>query len=159
MANKDDLKKFDQFKKNVLNTKTVVVGVLGSNADKTHGESSTTNAEIALTHEMGSFSNKIPRRSFLKDPIDFRINRIIDKTQELINKYITEQGGAEKILTLIGLEGEAIVQEAFETSGYGQWSSLSPSTIEAKKSSAILIDTSQLRSSVTSETRDRKDKD
>ena len=63
--------------------------------------------------------------------------------------------GIEKILELVGIYGESIVQEAFETGGFGAWEPIKEATANRKGSSQILIDSSQLRRSVISKVEKR----
>jgi SOS response regulatory protein OraA/RecX len=51
----------------------------------------------------------------------------------------------------LGIMAEKIIQAAFESSGFGHWKPDSASTIARKGSSRTLIDTSQLRASITSD--------
>ena len=80
--------------------------------------------------------------------MDIKRKEIIKEAKRIINKYAMD--GEDKILELLGVYGESIVQEAFETGGFGTWEPLSQETVEAKGSNSILIDTAQLRRSITS---------
>ena len=57
---------------------------------------------------------------------------------------------AEQFMQKVGFVAEEVIQEAFSTNGYGQWKPNAPMTIEKKKSNSPLIDTGQLRRSITS---------
>ena len=92
----------------------------------------------------------MPRTSFLKDPIEIKRKELLATANKVIKANINKEGGAEKIFELIGIAGEAIVQEAFESGGFGTWQPLAQSTIDAKGSEQILIETSQLRKSIIS---------
>ena len=59
-------------------------------------------------------------------------------------------GGMRGALKTLGVVAEGTIQKAFATGGWGEWPKLSPVTIRRKKSSKILIDTSQLRRSISS---------
>lgn len=108
-----------------------------------------TNAEIGLAHEKGIKSKNLPRRSWLETPL-----------RENLGSYFKELGvkAIETILKNqpkeayrdLGIIAEQIIQRGFETGGYGKWKQLSQVTIRKKGSSAILIDTAQLRRSITS---------
>jgi hypothetical protein len=54
------------------------------------------------------------------------------------------------ILKNIGFACEVSIQNAFASSGFGQWAPNTPKTIHRKKSASPLIDTSQLRRSISS---------
>jgi hypothetical protein len=147
---------------------TARVGILGSSKPRTQvyttelvtdtgkikkkkmkAESELTNADIGLEHEYGTEGK--PMRSFLRFPI-------INKMQ----KYLNESGffGKESLklvmneknflvwLKKIGIIGENIVSDAFETGGFGTWK---PSNMANKKVQQTLVETQQLRDSITSE--------
>lgn len=63
-------------------------------------------------------------------------------------------GTVKIVYKILGVIGENAVQLAFKTGGFGKWKALKKSTIDTKVkrggSSAILIDTRQLRDSITS---------
>ncbi len=63
---------------------------------------------------------------------------------------ILREQGVKRFLGLIGATGEDVVQEAFATGGWGAWPKLAPSTVAAKHSSAILIESAQMRKAVSS---------
>jgi hypothetical protein len=133
------------------NMKTKLVAKLGIFADdNARSDGVLTNAEIGARHEFGVISEGLPRRSFLRDPIELKRKELLKKADRIIKANIDKENGDEKIFELIGIVGEAIVQEAFESGGYGTWQSLSQTTVDKKGSSQILIDTSQLRRAVIS---------
>lgn len=137
------------------------VGVLGARAARQPGENvqgpmpsgSLTNPEIGIVHEKGSMTSNppIPRRSFLEDPLVDHLPQKIRSVGSAAWAVEILQHGVRNALALLGVIGENVVQKGFETGGYGKWEPLSPYTIARKGSSAILIDTAQLRKSVTSE--------
>jgi phage gpG-like protein len=135
----------------------VKVGVIGSNASKQHSDSPYTNAEIGLIHEFGSLTRNIPRRSFLRMPIIAKKDKIKSFVEKNKGKMILaiqndDKKSINNIMKKLGMLGESIVQEAFDTRGFGTWQELSPITIKAKNgSTAILIDKAELRGSITSE--------
>ena len=106
---------------------------------------------FARNKKYGSFSQNIPRRSFLKDPL-FKIKKkqLMEDTIKIINKHIADDNGGKIIFKKLGLAGEAIVKTAFATGGFGTWKPLSPLAVARKGSDRILIDTAQLRKSITS---------
>lgn len=111
--------------------------------------SSLTNAELGLIHEMGSISNKIPPRSFLKMPIQIKKDELVAATANDL-KTMFMKGKVMMYLKRIGIAAENIVQEAFASGGFGKWAPLKPATAHRKNSAAILIDTAQLRRSIDS---------
>ena len=143
-----NLKGLDQLQKNLKTSLVAKLGVFADDNARDDGEK--TNAEIGARHEFGVLSEGVPRRSFLKDPIEIKRKELLVTAEKVIKANITKPNGAEKIFELIGIAGEAIVQEAFESGGFGTWKPLSDFTIAKKGSDQILIETSQLRRSVIS---------
>lgn len=125
------------------------VGILGSKASADHGDGMT-NVEIGSIHEFGSISRNIPARSFLRIPLEEHIWEWVKKNKDRYNELL-ETGSVEKWYVALGFEAERIVDEAFTTSGYGKWQALKPITIKRKGSAMPLIDTGQLRASITSQ--------
>ena len=76
-------------------------------------------------------------------------NEAVKKSEK--SKELIAEGDTKTLLARLGLFAETLVQRAFETSGFGQWPALQSSTVKAKGSSAPLIDTGQLRRSISSE--------
>lgn len=109
-----------------------------------------TNAEIGLIHEMGSLSLHIPRRSFLEMPLTLKLFSYGKVFGDQIMKGI-DSGNIRPSYVNLGIKAEQIVQLAFASRGFGQWQENAQSTIERKKSSSPLIDTAQLRRSITSD--------
>jgi hypothetical protein len=121
-------------------------------------ESDQTNAEIGLIHEKGikTGNNPIPRRSFLEIPILNNAKEIFEKKKALENQIkLAILSGKDfnqawkQAYKDLGFFAEAVVQRSFEESGPG-WPPNAESTIRRKKSSKPLIDTGQLRRSISS---------
>lgn len=121
----------------------VQVGIFSSAA---RTNSDLTNGDIGAVHEFGSMSQHIPQRSFLRMPLTTRLK---DNASSNWGEIILRQG-FNSALRKLGVMGENTVQKAFATGGFGVWPKLKPATIARKGSSAILIDTSQLRRSISS---------
>lgn len=111
--------------------------------------STLTNVEIGKLHEYGSKTRNIPARSFLWMPLSMHLMDAVNAKSGVINKYLN-MAQVHKCYELLGIVGENVVQEAFKTGGFGTWPKLSPVTIARKGSDKILIDTAQLRKSITS---------
>lgn len=123
------------------------VGVLGG-GNLRKGDTGVSNYDLAIIHEFGSPKNNIPVRSFLKMPIETKKNDVLklaEKNADLLLQTQDVIGFFKKL----GVEGQRIVQEAFATGGFGKWAKNKPSTIAAKGSDSPLIDTSQLRRSIS----------
>jgi hypothetical protein len=157
---KVDLSGLETFSKAVkdMPKKETQIGILGKDGSAEHSDSGKTNATIGVIHEMGSINGKIPQRSFLKMPIEERGQDITDlmlEQDEAIMKALS-LGDTSLLYEYLGLFSEVQVQEAFNTGGFGKWQKLAESTIKKKGSSAILIDTAQLRKSITYRVRGKK---
>ena len=128
-----------------LKTMTVKVGIISSGSGVyENGENV---IDIGIRHEYGT--EDIPRRSFLRAPFFMKKKEMSSFINKQFKKVIEEGRPAETALELIGIKAQSISQEAFTSSGYGQWPALSPKTIEKKGSSQALIDTGTLRNSIT----------
>lgn len=104
-----------------------------------------TNADIGLAMEKGIISRNVPARSWLIQPLTQSSERLFGVAKQLIDN-MTEN----TIVTsyqLLGAEAEAIIQEAFDTSG-GPGNTWAPLKYRI---GSPLIDTGQLRRSVTSQ--------
>ena len=127
--------------KNAEDSKKVVkVGVLGN----------TRNASVLATHEFGSITKRIPRRSVLRDTLVYKKEELEIKVIQLTIDNLDKKNGFTIALKKIGIYAENLIQQAFKTGGFGKWQALKQSTIDNKKSDKILIDTAQLRRSITS---------
>lgn len=113
------------------------------------------NAEIGLKHEFGVFGgfgeDNIPMRSFLEMPLTTKFKSILKAMSSTTARSKLEKGKIEDFWGIIGAAAEAVIQDAFESGGFGKWKPLSPITKLKKGSSQILIDSAQLRKSITSE--------
>ncbi len=128
------------------------VGILGDKANEAHGEGMT-NVEIGSIHEFGSVSRGIPPRSFLRVPLEMKIWEWIKKNKDRY-KEMLEAGTLRKWYVALGFAAEKIVDDAFTSRGFGKWLPLKPRTIKAKGSDMPLIDTGQLRASISSQVLD-----
>lgn len=154
---------------NASNAKFVVkIGILGSQASGEHARKKTaekaktgghkkgtedsplTNAQIGFAHEKGIKSRNLPRRSWLVTPLEDHLGLYFRKigAQAITDMLLSQP---QKAYEELGAVCEQIIFKGFETGGYGKWKPLKASTIRAKGSSAILIDTAQLKNSVTAE--------
>lgn len=108
-----------------------------------------TNATIGFIHEFGSYKDHIPARSFLRVPLMLFLHDAVREAQGKIREAFAT-GDVRKAYALLGIAAEKVIQEGFATGGYGAWEKLKQSTIDRKGSSAILIDSAQLRKSIHS---------
>jgi hypothetical protein len=125
---------------------TVKVGIMGAEAAADHGGATT--AEVASKHEFGV---DVPRRSWLRDPID-RSESKLKKRLRNIGKQVISGDELENGLELFG---SVLVGELQENISNRIPPPLSQATIEQKtnaqgKSASVpLIRTGQMRSSIT----------
>lgn len=125
----------------------VRVGVLGSKATQSHGEGAT-NVEIGSIHEFGSVSRGIPPRSFLRMPLELKIWDWVKANKDHYYEML-KINKLRKWYVALGFAAEDIIDQAFTTRGFGNWLPLKKKTIERKGSDMPLLDTGQLRRSIS----------
>lgn len=122
------------------------VGILGD-GDARRGDNS--NATIGAKHEFGN--DGMPQRSFLRMPITENLQAYIDRSgafdKESLKKVI-KSGSFFEWVKKLGVLAETIVSDAFDSGGFGKWK---PSNMTYKKNHQTLVETQQLRNSITSE--------
>lgn len=124
------------------------VGILGDKASQEHNKTTKTNAEIGAIHELGLVAG-IPQRSFLKMPLETKLFDVISSHKD--EYYLALKNGKMKNwFKAVGLWCEEIIDDAFKSGGFGSWEKNSEATIKRKGSSKPLIDTGQLRASISS---------
>lgn len=135
---------------------TTHVGILGggkANRSSDGGKGKTpTNAEIGAAHEFGAPSRGLPIRSFLRAPIADRLQKEMEKSGALNKDVLADvlkQGTVVPWMQVIAILAEGIVAEAFDTGGFGKWKAHAPGY--TNNTGDILVDTKQLRDSITSE--------
>jgi hypothetical protein len=132
----------------------VKVGVLANKAGRFDilqtKQDGINNPTLGLVHEFGSHSLGIPARSFLRVPLAEELPKKLRQIGEAVWKALLLSKGLFNALEQMGLAGVQVVEGAFRTGGYGRWQPLSAFTIRKKGSSAILIDSGQLRRSISS---------
>lgn len=103
-----------------------------------------TNADIGMVHEFGSLSKNIRRRSFLEMPLVLKMPEYAKTFGNQLMKAIDE-GNLRPVFINLGIKGKQVVQLAFASKGFGQWWQ------NPKTGRGSLIDTAQLRRSITSD--------
>lgn len=128
------------------------IGVQGSEASKSHKDSETGKAginlvELATVHEFGSPAAKIPNRSYIRTTMDERRAEFRQMGDRLVNSLLAEQMSAKGLLTRMGIVIETAIKAKMPKT-----KALKASTIRRriKKSDTPLVDTGQLRASITS---------
>lgn len=141
-----NLDKLNDIQKELKKGYVTNVGVLGSKDSRDKNS----NATIGLQHEFGVASKNLPMRSWLRMPLNEKLPEELKNIGKDTMKALTDTD-VENLFAKIGIKAEAIIQEAFDTGGFGKWSPLSAKTIESKGFDKKLIETTQLRRSVSSE--------
>lgn len=129
--------------------KDVIVGVLSGTGEHVNSDHGQTVAEIAWWNEFGTKRN--PARPFLRPAIrenKLAISRLIKKLYKLVIENKIEPRRAEKLLAL---KVQTLIQKKITTL---QSPPNAPMTVERKGSSSPLIDTGQLRQSISWDTVD-----
>lgn len=124
----------------------VKIGILGSSDGRSKGGS---NAEIGMKHEFGI---GVPRRSFLRQPIIENLDAYLLKSKAFDKETLAEVVRSHSVLPWlkkVGIVAESIVQDAFDTGGFGKWAPWSPGY--SSNTGNLLVDTQQLRNSISSE--------
>lgn len=133
---------------------SVKVGIIGDKATQEHKGTHKTNAEIGFLNEFGSHTRRIPPRSFLRMPLQLYLHSYIKEKKSLSKEEFIKSlrnGTQEQFAKKVGIVAEEVVQDAFRTRGFGNWAPNAPYTIEQKGSDSPLIDTGELRRSISSE--------
>lgn len=159
-ANLDGLEKF---RREIGNSFVARVGIIGSQASQSHqlekhgykenraqGET-ITNAELGLIQMYGSITNNIPPRDFLVMPIEMKRRELIKVLASSQSRTAFAKGNFKGIFAIMGAAAEGFIMEAFATGGFGSWAPNKSSTVRQKRSSAPLIDTGELRKSISSD--------
>jgi hypothetical protein len=136
----------------------VHVGVLGNKHDRFDAQwnkEKMSNTRIGAVQEFGSIKHNIPARSWLKMPVLTRLPAEAQRIGKRFFDTIATRKGMAVALKLLGAAAERVIQQGFDTGGFGHWAKLKPRTIQRKGSSAILIDTAQLRKAVSSRVVDK----
>lgn len=129
------------------------IGILGSKTPnrRSDGEANVpNNATVGLAHEFGTHT--LWARSFLRMPLRDYLQKYLEKQTNLFSKetlnQVIQEGSIIKWIKLLGVAGEAVIAEAFATGGFGKWPS---SKMQYKDNHQTLVETQQLRNSITSD--------
>lgn len=130
------------------------VGILGGKATRGAGlsKSAVNNAEVGAFHEFGT--SKLPQRSFLRIPISDNLDKRLQSSGALDKNVLQEviaSGTVIPWLKKVAVIAEGIVADAFDSGGFGKWQ---PSDMSRKDNHQTLVETTQLRNSITSEVKE-----
>ena len=144
---KNDNSLFIAYEKNLQQFKDSVVkaGILAKDGSENHSEGITV-FQIGMIHEFGVPEKNIPRRSFIRVPIESNIKEIT-KLIENNHKLVSENAMSAKVaLDRIGIKAQNTIKESFRNN---DWKPLKRATVKRKGSSRPLIDTGQLIGSIS----------
>lgn len=122
------------------------VGIMAGKAGRKDGSS---NAAIGAKHEYGG--DGMPIRSFLRMPLSEHLNQKLEASgafKEVTLREVIRLGSILPWCQKLAITAEGVVQEAFATGGFGKWK---PSDMRFKKNHQTLVESQQLRDSITSE--------
>lgn len=132
-------------------TPTTRVGIMGGKVGRKEA-GGPTNAEVGAAHEFGT--TKLPQRSFLRIPISEQIQRYLERSgafdKEAIARVIRERS-IRNYVEKIGITAVRVVLDAFDSGGFGKWK---PSNMARKTVHQTLVETRQLRDSITEEVKE-----
>lgn len=154
---KSDFKNLDAFVKGVQAGYFVKVGIMGQKNTRNSKDNPEhkSNADIGFIQEFGrprtSKSPAIPMRSFLRMPLMFKAQRILNEMKQVQAVKKLGKGDFLQVLADLGFICERIIMDAFDSGGFGSWAKNAAMTIEKKKSSQPLIDLGFLKKSISSQ--------
>lgn len=123
------------------------VGILGGKAMRE--DVGPSNAAIGAAHEYGT--KRLPQRSFLRVPLTENLDNFLERSGAFDRQTLDEvirNGTIRPWCVKVAITAEAVVAEAFATGGFGKWT---PSDMRNKQVHQTLVETQQLRNSITSE--------
>lgn len=130
----------------------VRVGILGNFNARSEPGSGPNNATIGAAHEYGT--SRLATRSFLRVPLTTYLEKELEGsgafTEDAMKRVIAQKSLLPWVEKM-GIVAVGIVLDAFNTGGSGTWAPLSAETMARKKVKQILVETQQLRNSVTYE--------
>lgn len=133
------------------------VGILGAEGSTQHATGApATNAEIGAVHEFGSPTRGIPMRSWLRMPLNHYLNKQLEQAGAFTKdeaKEVVKTGSLLPWVTKMGIVAVSIVQDAFGSNGFGSWAPWKNGY--SNNTGSILVDTQQLRNSVTYDVKER----
>jgi hypothetical protein len=103
-------------------------------------------ADIAWKNEKGSFAEHIPARPFGSTMIPRYKEKIKKVVKNEFKAYLEGKQDLTQVFNRIGLSGQKFMQDNLKN---GNWKPNSPTTVRIKGSSKPLIDTGQMRQSIT----------
>ena len=115
-----------------------------------------TNAEVGAAHEFGAPARNLPQRSFLRVPISEHLQSYMEKSGALDKdtlRDVIKSGTITPWMKKIAALADNIVMDAFESGGFGKWPQWAVPGY-SNNAGMLLVDTKQLRNSITSEVKE-----
>lgn len=139
---------YKQVKKNLLEFSKLdlLVGVPQEKTEREDTSRSITNAELMFIHTNGSPLKNIPKRPTIEPTIEEQKERIEKMFSSAVNKILAHKGDGRDDLEKLGI---FLVNKIKAKFGSDELAPNAESTIAHKKSDRPLIDTGQLRNSIT----------
>jgi phage gpG-like protein len=122
----------------------ITIGIHEAEGSASHGEA--TVAEIGAIHEYGWKAKNIPRRSFVRDTHDTKLQENLALLVKLEDDVIAGKRTQDQALKTLG---EVAAKQMVSRINDGIAPRNAPATIRRKKSSKPLIDTGQLKGAIT----------
>ena len=123
---------------------------IGIPASTNARQGSSNNATLAATHELGAPSRGIPARPFLIPTMQNNADKYVRLMAQGFKTALQDKTKADEVYEKIGLVASSDVKDYIVS---GQFVPLKQSTIDRKGSSKPLIDTGELRNSISYEVR------
>lgn len=134
------------------------IGILGASnrTPKPGQKNAPSNALVGAVHEFGSPIRGIPSRSFLRMPLSENLNKELENSGALDKEVLNEvmkSGTMLPWVRKIAVIAEGIVMDAFDSGGFGQWPAWKNRDY-TNNTGMLLVDTQQLRNSISSEVKE-----
>lgn len=113
----------------------------------TEATSTLTVAEIAFIMEYGSIKNNLPPRPIMAKTVARTKNQLVNLQGRSLDSVLAGKVSAEQAMKLLALWFEGELKRSFISETFAP---LNPQTVAKKKSTRPLIDSGQLRQSITS---------
>lgn len=124
----------------------IQIGIMGDKNARSGGRK--TNAEIGAKHEFGR--GGMPVRSFLRVPLSDNLGKYLEQSNAFDRDAmarVIKTGTILPWLTKVAVVAENVVADGFASGGFGKWP---PSDMKRKKVHMTLVETQQLRNSISS---------
>lgn len=133
---------------------TIAAGILAKDGESAKkGTDALTLIQVAVWNEFGTSDERVPERSFIRAWFDEQEPDLRAKLTILMRQVVAGKLTREQALDQMGLYCVGAIQKRM-AEGVGPANA--PSTVKAKGSSTPLVDTGQLRSSISFEVREGK---